>query len=177
MESMINRRNVKKSLPDFPLALIHKYLNGNDLRENNAPKNHSNGFTPTERSKRQRGGPSPNRDAAPCFSVLRRSGSDSGSQTCVTERQCGLFELRSSFPHFPAVTTVVRVSISPFLSFVSDSLEGHGVDSLLLEDFSSVTGLEWRGSDGVVGRFIPGVEIAKAAGEEYGVSFAHGRPI
>jgi uncharacterized protein DUF6152 len=49
------------------------------------------------------------------------------------------------------------------MSVVADSLEGHGVDSLLLEDFSSVSGLESRCWNRVVAESVSGnVEIIRA---------------
>jgi len=91
--------------------------------------------------------------ALPCF---RRPGSASRPGRVYRDSQtesasCGTFELSSSFPHFPDIASVTRVSSQPFVSFVADSLEGHwSTLSFFGEDFSSVTALESRSKTGVV---------------------------
>lgn len=66
---------------------------------------------------------------------------------------CGTFELGSSFPHFPDIASMMRVSSQPFASFVADSLEGHLFTlSFLGKNCLPLIRLEWRSKTGVVAR-------------------------
>jgi hypothetical protein len=63
-----------------------------------------------------------------CSPSFGRSGSATGSHVGLN-RWGGSFELRPSFPPLSCTTLDARVYLLPFVSFVTDSLEGHRLPS------------------------------------------------